>query len=191
MASVFPPVDPRERSIQQLRLVLATLVANVFSVSWNSLYTQAQDIWKKRNPSFSLRGLSYKKRRLKRPKVWDVWNINSEFGTFHNNVKRPKLWIYVSNVPDFRTFETSFLIGETSGDKEGEWRRNGNLWNGLFLKIEGAVWLRAKRVCKHWPLFCLRPTTFPVLVNVSSEARSYALSGRNPPLLASGNNHNS
>ena len=29
------------------------------------------------------RGLSYKKRRFKRPKVWDVWNVNSEFGMFH------------------------------------------------------------------------------------------------------------
>ena len=37
------------------------------------------------------RGLSTKKRRLKRPKVWDVWNINSEFGTFHNVAKHPKL----------------------------------------------------------------------------------------------------
>ena len=49
--------------------------------------------------------------------VWNVpkfWSLK-EFGTFRNNVKRPKLWIYVSNVPNLGTFETSFLIGETSG----------------------------------------------------------------------------
>ena len=34
------------------------------------------------------RGLSYKKRRLKRPKVS---NVNSEFGTFHIVAKCPKL----------------------------------------------------------------------------------------------------
>ena len=55
-------------------------------------------------------GLSYKKRRFKRPKVWDVWNVNSEFGTFHIVACIP----YSYNDQNFGTFETYFLIGEWS-----------------------------------------------------------------------------
>ena len=61
------------------------------------------------------RGLSYKKRRFKRPKVWDVSNVFSEFGTFHTLWKDISNVPHLPNVPNFGTFETSFLIGETSG----------------------------------------------------------------------------
>ena len=40
-------------------------------------------------------GLSYKKRRFKRPKVWDVWDV---WNVFSERVKRPKLWKDVWNV---------------------------------------------------------------------------------------------
>ena len=62
--------------------------------------------------TFCTRRLSYKKRRFKRPKVWDVSNVFSEYGMFR------KLWKDISNVPNvpnFGTFETSFLIGEQQG----------------------------------------------------------------------------
>ena len=60
------------------------------------------------------RGLSYKKRRFKRPKVWDVWNVNSEFGTFNIVAKRPKfiqwpkLWD-VWNILSYRRDLWTFL----------------------------------------------------------------------------------
>ena len=53
-------------------------------------------------------GLSFKKVRFKCPKVLvivRVWDVTQQC---------PKLWIYVSNVPNFGKFETSFVIGETS-----------------------------------------------------------------------------
>ena len=67
------------------------------------------------------RGLSYKKRHFKRPKVWDVWDVWDNWNVFSECVKRSKLWKDVWNVPNFGTFETHFLIGETSEDLFSYW----------------------------------------------------------------------
>ena len=66
--------------------------------------------YKKRTCQKLLRGLFYKKRRFKHPKVWDVWNINPEFETFHIVAKRPKLLQW----PKLLEVWNALFIGETS-----------------------------------------------------------------------------
>ena len=62
------------------------VTSSVRNLSHRFHWTRAQSSSK--CPSW---GFSYKKRRFKRPKVWDVWTVNSEFERFHIVAKRPKL----------------------------------------------------------------------------------------------------